>query len=67
MVKFRCRVGDKYDEIVAYNDIVDFIEQDEGWDGLWKFKNIKRHFHVKPNDPMYKGCSINLQVEWETG
>ena len=67
LIKFRCRVGDMYDEIVAYNDIVDFIEQDDGWDGLWKFKRIIRHFRVKPSDPLYKGCSINLQVEWETG
>ena len=67
MIKFRCRVGDKYDEIVAYSDIVDFIEQDDGWDGVWKYKRIIRHIPVKPKDPLYKGCSINLQLEWETG
>ena len=30
MIKFRCRVGDQYNEIVAYSDIVDFIKQDDG-------------------------------------
>ena len=67
MIKFRCQVGDQYDDIVAYHDIVDFIEQDDSWDGVWKFKRIIRHIPVKPGDPMYKGCSINLQLEWETG
>ena len=41
LIKFRCTVNDKYEEIVAYNDIVDYIEQDQTWDGLWKFKEIQ--------------------------
>jgi hypothetical protein len=33
-IKFKCLVNDKYKEVVAYNDIVDYIEQDDGWDGV---------------------------------
>ena len=55
------------DEIVAYNNAVDFIKQDDGWQGPWKFKRIIQHIPVKPSDPVHKGCSMNLQVEWETG
>jgi len=32
-VKFKCLVNDKYEEIVACNDIVDYIEADDTWDG----------------------------------
>jgi hypothetical protein len=66
-VKFKCRVNDKYDEIVAYNDIVDFIEADHTWDGVWKFREIKDHENVTPGHERYKGSSINVLIEWENG
>ncbi|CAB9518706.1 hypothetical protein SEMRO_957_G224510.1 [Seminavis robusta] len=43
MINFRCRVNDEYEEIVAYTDIVDYIEQDQTWDGTWKFRKILDH------------------------
>ena len=67
-IKFRCLVNDKYEEVVAYNDIVDYIEQDEGWDGVWKFKEILDHkgpLHNKHKD--YMGSRYNVLVLWETG
>ena len=68
LIKFKCRVNDQYDEIVAYNDIVDFIEQDQTWDGLWKFKEILEHEGpLKKGDARYKGAHYNVRVEWETG
>ena len=65
--KFRCRVNNKYDEIVAYNDIVDFIEQEETWGGLYRYLKILKYKKVKPGDPDYKGCMYNVQILWETG
>ena len=35
---FKCLINDNYKEVVACNNIVDFIEQDASWDGMWKFK-----------------------------
>lgn len=68
LVRFRCRINDKYDEIVAYNDIINYIEQDDGWDGVWKFREILDHKKVYPyQKDEYKGSSYNLLVEWETG
>ena len=68
LIKFKCRVNDKYDEVVAYNDIVDFIEQDQTWDGLWKFKEILRHQGpLRRGNKNYKGARYNVLVEWETG
>jgi len=31
-IKFKCLVNDQYEEIIAYNDIVDYIEADDTWD-----------------------------------
>ena len=67
MIKFKCLVNNDYEEVVAYNDIVDFIEQDQTWDGIWKFRKILKHKSVKPSDPMHMGSRTNVQVEWETG
>ena len=61
-IKFRCRVGtgtDHYYEILAYNDIVDFIETDESYQGVWKYKNILGH----RNNPKTK--ALELFIEWE--
>ena len=66
--KFRCRVNNQYEEIVAYNDIVDFIDSDETWkDSIWHFQKILKHKKVNPGDPDYKGCQYNVQILWETG
>ena len=67
-IKFKCLVNGEYEEVVAYNDIVDFIEQDQTWDGTWKFREILNHQGpLTPKDPRYKGSKYNLQMEWETG
>jgi hypothetical protein len=50
ITKFRCLINDEYEEVVAYSDIVDYIEQDDTWDGVWKFKEILDHKIVKAND-----------------
>ena len=67
VVKFRCLVNGEKEAIVAYNDIVDYIEKDQTWDGIWNFRRIVDWKRVKPGDPEYKGSSINLMPEWEGG
>ena len=68
IARFKCIVNADHEEVVAYSDIVDYIEQDDSWDGVWKFKEILAHKNdVKKTDPMYMGCSVNVQVLWETG
>jgi hypothetical protein len=63
----QCLVNDDYEDVVAYNDIVDYIEQDDSWDGVWKFKEILGHKRVQPSDPDYMGSMYNTQLLWETG
>ena len=48
MVEFKCLVNNDYEDIVAYNDIVDYIEQDDSWDGTWKFRRLLKHEKVSP-------------------
>ena len=68
MIKFKCLIDNEYEDVIAYNDIVDYIKQDDGWDGTWKFRKILRHKGpLKSNDKRYKGSSYNLLVEWESG
>ena len=73
IAKFRCVVNDKCETIVAYNDVVDYIEQDQTWDGIWKFKEILAHKTVKRRDTKaagnggYMGSAVNVLVLWETG
>ena len=68
MIKFKCLVDNEYKDLIAYNNIVNYIEQDDGWDGTWKFRRILRHEGLlKLYDKRYKGSSYNLLVEWESG
>ena len=32
-----------WEEIVAYNDLVNFINEDKGEDGVWNFREILAH------------------------
>ena len=69
-IRFKCRVNiddDTYEEIVAYNDIADYLEPEDGVDGIWYVRRIIDHKKVKQGSRDYKGSSWNLKIEWETG
>ena len=66
-IEFKCLVNNDYEDIVAYNDIVDYIEKDTTWDGVWTFEKILTHKRVKSKDPDYRGSGINCLVQWSTG
>ena len=61
--------GTKWEETVAYNDIVNFIaDEEDGQNGMWKFKEILEHQGpLSPSDKAYKGSHWNVLVAWETG
>ena len=68
MIRFKALVNNDYEEIVAYNDIVDYIEQDQTWDGVWTFREIQDHVGpLNKKDPRYRGSSYNVKVLWESG
>jgi len=66
-VKFKCLVNDKCEEVVAYNDTVDYIEANDTRDGVWKFCCILDHKCVTRSDKNYMQCSVNVLIEWESG
>jgi len=68
--KFLCSINDdQYEEILSYNEILNFIEQqDDDGTKLWKFRRITAHEGpLKPSDPSYKGSQYNVMIEWENG
>jgi Reverse transcriptase (RNA-dependent DNA polymerase) len=67
-VKFKVSVGDKYDDIMTYDQIISKIEHELDGDVVWKFKRIVGHegpFSSKHDN--YKGSTYNVMVEWENG
>ena len=70
LIKLRIKVNDEeYDELIAYNEMNDFIEErflkD---DGVWKFRKILDHQGpLSKEDPRYQGSKYNVLIEWETG
>ena len=59
------------DEIMTYSDIMDYLDRNansELDEGYWKFKRIlSHHGPFKPGDPLHKGSSWNVRIEWEDG
>jgi hypothetical protein len=72
-IKFLVEVGDGLDEILAYNELSDLIEQQheaeaKGETKIWSFKDIIGHQGpLKPSDKRYKGSTYNVLVQWEDG
>jgi len=66
-IKFKCLVNDGFEEVVAYNDLVDHIEKDTTWDGVWTFEKILSHKKVRAGDKDHRGLGANCLVLWSTG
>jgi hypothetical protein len=68
--QFRVSVNeDQYQEILSYNNILNFIEQKENnEETLWKFKRIVGHQGpLNSSDHSYNGSGWNVMMEWESG
>jgi hypothetical protein len=69
-IKFRCSINnDQYEEVMAYNDIIQKIEQDDDEDTtVWKYRRLTAHEGpLTKTHPNYKGSKYNVMVEWENG
>ena len=68
-VKFRCSVNeDAYDDILTYNQIMEYLAKDDDDDIIWKFKDIIGHQGpLNKSHKDYKGSPYNLTVLWENG
>jgi len=68
-IKFLCSVGEKEkEELIAYNEILDYLQRQEQGETVWKFRRITAHEGpLNKHDASYKGSSYNIMVEWENG
>ena len=68
-LKFRCSMNyDQYEEILSYNEVMDYLEKNESNPIVWKFKRIVGHQGpLDPSSPDYQGSSYNVKIEWENG
>ena len=69
-IKFICKSvdSDMAEEVITYNQMLDFIMRDENTEVVWKFKRIVSHQGpLKPEHPDHKGSSYNVMIEWENG
>lgn len=61
---------DETDEIMTYNDILDYITREpEDDDGktYWKSRNILGHRHTPQGHKDCNGAKYYVQIEWKTG
>jgi hypothetical protein len=68
-IKFLCSVnGDKAEEIITYNQMLDYISREEEDPIVWKFRWITAHQGpLTPDHPDYNGSRYNIMIEWENG
>jgi len=65
-IKFRCLFNNSFEEVVAYDDLVDHIEKDTAWGGPWTFEKILSHKKVRAGDKDHCGAGANCLVLWST-
>ena len=69
-IKVKVRIGDdEFDKLIAYNEMLEVIEDEHGRDGTWNFRSILQHQGPiqKSDKERYKGSLYNVLVHWETG
>ncbi|CAJ1938442.1 unnamed protein product [Cylindrotheca closterium] len=68
-LKFRVSINnDQYEDVMAYNEILERLEADEENPIVWKFKRIVSHQGpLQPDHPSYMGSTYNVAMEWENG
>jgi len=66
-IGFKCLVNNSFKEVVAHNDLVDHIEKDTTWDGVWTFEKIPSHEKVRAGDKDHRGFGTHCLVLWSAG
>jgi len=69
LLKFNCSLNtDQFEEVIAYNDLMAYIERDNENKVLLQFKNITAHEGpLTINHPNWKGSSYIILIAWEHG
>ena len=63
-IKFRCGINDDaYEDILTYNQIMDYLSKGDDDDIIWKFKDIIGHQGpLSKSHKDYKGSPYNVTV-----
>ena len=68
-IRFRVSVNNnEYDDVLAYNEVLQRLEADEDNPIVWQYKRIVAHQGpLTPDHPSYMGSTYNVCMEWENG
>ena len=68
-IKFLLSVDeDTSEEVITYNQLLDYLAKNDNNDVIWKFKRITSHQGpLSGKHPDYKGSIFNILIEWENG
>ena len=68
-IKFKLKINkDQTEEIMSYNQLMDYIQKGTDPDSLFRFRDIVAHQGpLESTDPNQKGSKYNVMVEWESG
>ena len=68
-IKFLLSINeDTSEEVITYNQLLDYLAKEDNNNIVWKFKSITSHQGpLSPTHPDYKGSMFNVMVEWENG
>jgi hypothetical protein len=66
-IKYLCKINeDNHEELKTYNEILNYLENQEHNDLLWNIQRIVSHEGPLTREHFdYKGSSYNIKVEWE--
>ena len=68
LTKFRCEIGeDQQEDVFAYGQILQHLEEDQEAEGVWKFEKVLAHKKVSLTHKKYLGSSYNVCILWENG
>ena len=60
--------NDKYEEIITYNELMDYLNKLEDGAIMWELRHIVSHQGpLDKNHPSYMGSTYNVKVKWENG
>jgi len=68
-IRLLCKFSEEdREELIAYNEILDYLERQEQDEHLWKFRRITGHEGpLEKHHTSYKGSRYNVMIEWENG
>jgi hypothetical protein len=68
-IKFFLSINkDTSEDIITYNQLLDYLAKYDNNDVIWKFKRITSHQGpLTPKHPNYKGLTYSIMVKWDNG